>query len=462
MKKNSFIDELLKQKGTTQIVFLRDFDAVAILQTICAFLNGDGGWILVGHNGKKLYGLPGVDDASVERLQADVYREISPMPLVYVQSETYDDQQVILINVLKGARQPYSLRGKFYVKLGSSAREANPDDISLLLRTSNGFASTWERLTAIDASMSDLVSEEIKTTITHAIQLGKGARFPETSEEFLNYFQLFDHESVKNGAIVLFGTTPAKFYGQCRIRITLMPEGRTGSRFEDTELIDDNLFTAFDRVHSYFLKNLPITSEFKANDWNRIDRSPYPINALDEAVVNAMVHRDYGDMSGEITINIHKDRIEVINSGVIPPDIIKGKSTVNAHHSILRNPIIAQMFYFRGKMEKLGRGLSLIKDRCSEYGLRDPEWTTLSGYTTLTIFGVPKSIGLHPRMSQFLREYRPGRVFTRKEYYEFHVGAISERTAIVDIASLQEGGWVDKVGDGPQTRYVRTEKSVEK
>jgi ATP-dependent DNA helicase RecG len=462
MKKNSFIDELLKQRENTQIVFFKDFAADEILKAICAFLNSDGGWILVGHNGKQLYGLSLVDDASVEKLQTDVYRDISPLPLVYVQSENFQDQRVLLINVLKGARQPYSYHGKFYVKVGAHPREANPDDISLLLRTSSGLGSTWEKLSAIDASMGDLVIEEIDNTIAKAVELGRGINLPKEPEEFLNYFQLFDHESVKNGAIVLFGATPAKFFGQCRIRITWMPEGRTGDRFEDTVLIEDNLFAAFERIHTYFLRNLPRISEFSPKHWDRKDRDLYPLNALDEAVVNAMVHRDYGDMAGDITINIHKDRIEVINSGVIPEDIIKGKSTINAHHSILRNPIIAQMFYLRGKMEKLGRGLSLIKNRCNEFGLRDPEWTTLSGYTTLTLFGVPKSVILQKRIREFLKEYQPQSAFTRKQYHEFHDGAISDRTAGIDISQLVEGGWVQKVGDGPQTRYVRTEKIVGK
>lgn len=82
----------------------------------------------------------------------------------------------------------------------------------------------------------------------------------------------------------------------------------------------------------------------------------------------------------EISLSIFiLDKIEIINSGEIPSDIITGKNKIQEHHSVLRNPTIAHMFYLRGKIEKLGRGLSLIKSRFDELKLKAPEWTTQSG-----------------------------------------------------------------------------------
>jgi ATP-dependent DNA helicase RecG len=191
-------------------------------------------------------------------------------------------------------------------------------------------------------------------------------------------------------------------------------------------------------------------------------REKYPSEALDEAIVNAMVHRDYGDMSGEITINIYKSKIEITNSGAIPPDIIKGKSTIEAHHSVLRNPTIAHMFYLRGKMEKLGRGLSLIKEKFVDLGQQTPEWSTQSGYTTLTLFGEPKAIEVNERMVHFLRELKQDEKFSREEYMAFFKGEmeIKERTARTDIQKLADGGWLTKSGEGPLTRYQKTTKKL--
>src|SRR5690606_31056290 len=103
-----------------------------------------------------------------------------------------------------------------------------------LMRTSNEYASTWEKQTAIDATLDDLVQDEVRTTIAEANKIGRGKSLPDDMPGFLNYFQLVDMNLVRNGSIVLFGKDPVKFIPQCQIRITVMPHGKTGSRFDDT------------------------------------------------------------------------------------------------------------------------------------------------------------------------------------------------------------------------------------
>lgn len=460
MSTNSFINELLRQKDEGQIEFLTDFNINLILESICAFLNGEGGWIFIGHTGKKLIGISNLSEDSFQELRQNVNDRIFPQPLVYIQKETYEDKDIILINVLKGARQPYSLDKKYYVKTGQKPKEASPDDISLLLRSSNEYTSTWEKLTTIDATFENLDLTELEQTLSEANRIGKGNSLPNNSQEFLSYFQLFDYSTVKNGAVVLFAKKPTKFLSQCRIRITVLPEGKTGNRYEDTELIEGNLFYSFNRVSDYFRKNLPMISEFRNDSWDRINREKFPSDALDEAIVNAMVHRDYGDMSGDITINIYPDKIEIINSGEIPPDIIKGKSTIAAHHSVLRNPTIAHMFYLRGKMEKLGRGLALIKERFVDLGLQTPEWSTQSGYTTLTLYGIPKLIEINERMYHFMTQFEFKERFKSEDYLAFFNGDIQERSARADLQKLVDGGWLSKIGKGPVTSYSKTNKKL--
>ena len=112
------------------------------------------------------------------------------------------------------------------------------------------------------------------------------------------------------------------------------------------------------------------------------------------------------------------------------------------------------------KIEKLGRGLSLIKNKFTEFGLRMPEWTTQSGYTTLTLYGTAKQIEMNKRMFSFLKRIKTADQFAREEYEKFHEGNISEKTARNDISKLLEGEWVSKIGEGPSTKYVRTNKEL--
>lgn len=98
--------------------------------------------------------------------------------------------------------------------------------------------------------------------------------------------------------------------------------------------------------------------------------------------------------------------------------------------------MIAHRFYLRGKMEKKGRGLLLIKNHSIEYGLRAPEWITKNGNTYLTLYGVPKPIPVNGRMIEFVKKLKTGKKFTRKEYEQYFTDGISEKTARNDITGL--------------------------
>lgn len=460
IREQSFIAELIKQKQNSQREFIGEYQTSEILEVICSFLNADGGWVIVGYDGKSFHKLPGDLQDIVTDLKGIIAEQIFPQPLVDVRAETYEDHGCLLVNVIKGSRQPYSFQSKYYVRKGPTTKVATPDDVSLLLRGSNEYNSTWEKQTAIDATLNDLANEEIQTTISEAIKIGRGKNLPTDAPGFLNYFQLVDFNLVRNGSLVLFGKDPVEFIPQCRIRLTVMPFGKTGSRFEDTLLIEDNLFTTYERLHDYFKRTLPMQSEFSHSEWDRITREKYPMDALDEAILNAMVHRDYSDISGDITINIFPDKIEIINSGEIPPGIVSLRNKIIEHHSVLRNPGIAHIFYLRGKIEKLGRGLSLIRDRFEEYGLKTPEWTIRGGYTTLTLFGILKPVRVNERIITFLRKIKIGEQFSREDFENHFQGQISEKTARNDIASMVKGLYVEKTGNGPATRYVRTNKEL--
>lgn len=449
----NFISQLIKNKEDLNLIFISDFDSQNILQSICGFLNDEGGWILIGHNGKRSVS-SSLQQADIENLRKEINSHISPQPLVYITNERDGVDDVTLVNVLKGQRQPYTFNRKYFVYKKNEVRLANPDDVSLLLRQSNEYSSTWEKSTLSECSINDLSIEEIRLTINAANKLSKDRSLPDNPEEFLNYFQLADFGNIKNGALVLFGNDPIRFIPQCRIRITVLPEGKTGDAFDDIRLIETNLFDAFNQVSDYFKKFNPLQSIFRSDDWNRDSEYKFPEDALDEAIVNAMVHRDYSDVSGEITINIYPNRIEIINSGEIPSDIIRGKNKIKPHHSIFRNPIIAHMFFIRGKMEKVGRGLSLIYNRFVDMGYRKPEWTSQNGYTTLSLFSEKLVINLNKRMQEFLNTHSD-ESFIREDYEKFFDNKISEKTARNDLSKLVEGGYLDKIGKGPNTSYLR-------
>lgn len=457
MARKSFIAKLLKQDNIN-IEFYKEFDLVSTLQTICAFLNSDGGWVLIGYfNGKAI----GVGDNSgdfLDQLDDAVLSSISPQALVYISEEVYDNKNLLLVNVLKGPNQPYTYKNEYYIRDNNSSIKANTDEISLLLRTSTSKLSYWEKIYVIDADYSDLEEDEIHLTMVEANEKGRDKGLPNSAQEFLSYFNLLDYTQVSNAAMLLFGKEPVRFIPQCRIIITVMPFGKSGGNYSDEVFIENNLFSSLKIVLDYFRRFLPLIGEFDHDSGNRITKNKYPTNAVREALVNAIVHRDYSDFSGDITINIYNDYIEIINSGEMPPNIVNNKKEILPHHSILRNPSIGHMFYLRGKMEKKGRGLSLIKDEFVDQGYRSPEWISKNGYTTLKLFAISEE--LNERMKEYLDKLKKGEVFTKQDYLEYFSDDISDRTARGDISTLVKSKYLVIEGGGPSTRYKRTNKEL--
>lgn len=463
MEQNEFIRALLKEKEGEQLALFESVKLDDIGKTVCAFLNTKGGRVLIGFDEKAKHIHYENLDEHYNQLRKFIYTEIEPESLIGIRKEDWENSQVIIIEVIEGTKKPYSLNNRTYVRKGSATKVADDNDMSNLIRSRRHDEYSWERSLALEATLEDLDIDEIKNTIERSNNLGRSSKFNlEEPTTFLSNFQLFRNNQLTNAAIVLFAKEPTYFLPQCRIRIIEFGKSKTSDRYENTVIIESNLFKAITEIQSYFKKNLPIISEFSDTDWRRQDRLKYPLKALDEAVINAMMHRDYSDVTGEVFIGIYPDKIEIINSGELP-ESLKDRDLKKSHRSIPPNPGITHIVYLCGLIEKVGRGTVLINDQFEEYGLEQPHWISKNGATTLTLHGVPKrpkTIELNERMITFLQVWKIGDQFDRDEYEKFFLGNISEKTARNDISKLYKGRWVSKIGDGPTTKYFRTNKEL--
>ena len=111
-------------------------------------------------------------------------------------------------------------------------------------------------------------------------------------------------------------------------------------------------------------------------------------------------------------------------------------------------------------MEKMGRGLQMIKDKFKEFELKTPEWITQDGYTTLKLYGFSEPVTINKRMVSFLEKINAGEEFIRKDYEKASANKISGKTARIDISKLVNGGWINKIENGPATSYIKTGKEL--
>jgi ATP-dependent DNA helicase RecG len=460
MISNEFVSALLKEKEGEQMAFFQNFSTDQIAATVCAFLNTKGGRILISGNSPGVVIDSHVLEGNFQSLRKYIYESIIPESLIGIRKEDINDGQLVLIDVIEGNKKPYSLNNRSYVRIGYETKVAEENDMANLIRSRRIDDYSWERSPVLDATLDDLDINLIRRTIVLANSMERSSKFNEDEPlNFLSYFQLFRNNQFTNAAIVLFAKEPTYFLPQCHVRIIEFGKGKTSDRYENTVLFQNNLFHGFEEIENYLRKNLPIISEFNDTDWRRQDRLKYPIKAMDEAVINAMMHRDYSDATGEVFIGIYPDKIEIINSGELP-DSLKEKDLKQSHRSIPPNPGITHIVYLCGMIEKVGRGTILINEAFEDLGLESPHWVSKHGATTLTLYGVAKKIEINERMHRFLTHLQPEERFSREEYQAYFHDDISERTARMDIGKLLEGEWIKKINDGAFTRYIKINKEL--
>lgn len=448
----NFIESLVSQKVLPlPLVCLGKENTEAIVKTICALLNEQGGWVVAGIDNS--YNLTGLNEqVSVENIQMEITLHISPIPLVYIQYEQYKNERVILITVPKGSLPPYSFKTSYYIRKDNKTMSPNRDEVSNLLRESFSYKSGWERFPNLFGELTDLDNNLMTGIYQKAIDFRRILENNSGLISILSELELANHYEVTNGALCLFGKDVSFLLPQCKLRIQLMLNGKTASKYEDTKLYNGNIFILLSESLNYFEEILPRQSLFIENKTIRLDELTYPLSVLREALVNALIHRSYEDDREEVTIFIYPSKIEISNPGELPADMMKSKTEVINHFSILRNPLMAEVLYLGGYMEKTGRGMELISQGMKKLGKKPPEWKSANGRTTLTIFNRNVSIEINERIKSFISGYTGG-VFTKKEYIDFFEKRPSKITAQNDITKMSKLNFILKIGNGPTTKY---------
>lgn len=386
MNENIIIDTLLEQQPNERLAFLPNVDIDAIGRQICAFLNNLGGDILIGISDKKQ--IRGLIVEDIHMISKELRDSIVPLAPFSIKPLDYKDKYLLLINVWPGASKPYSYNGIIYIQEGALAVQANGERLALLNSERRTSEFHWERQTVLGAEIEDLDFRQLKTTISAYRK--ERPELELDTEEFLSQLGLLRGGSLTNAAIVLFAENPIRFLPQCKLRITVYEGFKSGNTLLFDKLFEGNLFKNLDSAWEFFTTYLIGPS--KIEGLHRMNRN-FPELALREGLMNALVHRDYSRISGNLVIELFNDRMEITNSGELP-----GKLEVSdlrkEHPSLLRNPDIAKICFIRGYIEMLGTGtLRLIND-CEINGFPEPVWISENGFTKLIFKGISHQLHL--------------------------------------------------------------------
>ena len=358
-------------------------------ETLCAFLNRDGGTVVFGVSRKgRLTGQLISDKTKRELFEA--FEKFEPSADVETEWVEIDEtHQAIVCTVGRGNERPYVYDGRPYKRVQSSTTVMKREEYNRMLEERRGFESPWEAMPTPKLKLEDIDLEEVCRTARKAVQMGRLDSSVNTEDAvgLLDHFKLREGGVLLNGAAVLFGNDKSIWYPQLEIKMGWF-RGTTDREFLDNRHVTGNVFKLMDEAMAFCFKHLNVSAKITGKI-ERDEELEVPAAALRETLVNAFAHRDYDD-TRTVYLAVYSDRVEIKSPGAFPTTLpLDRLYDPPVRDSRPRNPRIARVMYLCKMIETWGRGIGVIAGECERCGLPMPR-TEKCGGSVVTTFKRPK------------------------------------------------------------------------
>lgn len=410
------------------------------LKWVCGFANAQGGVIFIGKddNGNV------VGVAESKKLMDEIPNKIRNAMGITVEVNLNEENGNHFIEIITPPYSvPISLRGRYYYRSGSTKQELTGASLNEFLLKKSG--KTWDDVIEPRANFEDIDEKAVNTFLKASENAG---RLPENNglsiPELFEKLRLTENGQLKRSALVLFGKDPGKFYPNTFVKIGRFGKDDADLKFQETE--EGNLIVLLQAVlnqlnHKFLIK----TIEFEG--MHRIEKGEYPVAAIREMLLNALVHRNY--MGAPIQIRVYDDKISIWNEGTLP-DGLTLDALKRSHSSRPRNPIIADVCFKGGYIDAWGRGTIKIIDACKQADLPEPEMVELDGGFSITLFKdniTPEKLtklGLNDRQIKAVLFLKENGKITNSDYQT--INDVSRETATRDLKELIEKDLISPSG----------------
>ena len=383
--------DLIQKGESDRVEFKRSTgQRTAAGKTICAMLNCLGGFVIFGVSNKDEIVGQQVSARTLEEL-ANEFRKIEPPAFPHIETIPLKGDKAIIVISVSGGGGPYTFDGRPYIRRGPTTIQMPREEYEQRLLERLHATQRWENQPVPEGvTIDDLDAEEIQITLDNAIQLGRlEAPTRRDIESILRGLGLIHDDKLLNAAVALYGKSdPLKsLYPQLEIRLARFRGRDRLADFADNRQYWGHAFALLRRAESFLMDHVPIAGRVVPSKMLREDQPWYPPRATREAIANAICHRDYTTPGGAVVVAMYDDHLEITNPGTFHFGITPEKLT-QPHESKPWNPIIANVFYRAGIIERWGSGTLNILDWCKENGNPPPTWQEQAG-TVYIIFRPP-------------------------------------------------------------------------
>jgi ATP-dependent DNA helicase RecG len=333
------------------------------LKWICGFANANGGSIFIGKDDNgNVVGL-----ADAKRLLEEIPNKVRDILGILVDVNLQTTAQGDFIEIIvEGHPYPVNYKGQYHYRSGSTKQELLGTALDKFLLQKKG--KRWDGVPVPKISAKDLKQEAFDFFRKRAF---KSQRIEEvvltdSDEHLLENLQLKENDFLKRAAILLFHSNPENFVTGSYIKIGYF-EADDDLRFQDE--IHGSLFEQIEKT-----MDLLFTKYIKAlisyDGINRVETYEYPKDAVREALLNAIAHKDYSG-GVPIQISVYLNKIFIWNEGQLPEDWTV-QNLMEKHASRPYNPDIANALFRSGYIESWGRGTIKIIRACKLARIPEP------------------------------------------------------------------------------------------
>jgi len=308
------------------------------------------------------------------------------------------------------------------------------------------------------ATLNDLPQDKIQTFLEVA---RRERNYPlpvkTTREKALTHLNLLDNGSPTHAAVLLFGKAPQRFLPTSEVKCMHFHGTTVRKPIPSYQIYKGTAFELVDQAADFVLSKINRHIGTRAQSVQAPATYEIPKEAVTEAIVNAVAHRDYTS-NASVQVMLFADRLEVWNPGELPPSLTPERLR-EPHASIPHNPLIAEPLYLARYIEKAGSGTLDMIDRCDEAGLPSPDFEERAGQFVTTLWRdwltaeVISSFDLNERQQKAVAYVKVHGRITNKDYRDL-TGTII-RTASRDLEELVSKGVLRKIGvTGRSAHYV--------
>jgi ATP-dependent DNA helicase RecG len=310
-----------------------------------AFANTKGGVIILGVRDEKTVGGEALTNDLKARINS-LGRNCSPP----IQANIRQVKNLVVIEVPQGDEKPYGCSAGYFRRLDGTTQKMSNHELRIMFREHETIS--FEEMVHKGVAWQDISKDKIKAFLKEAdIGIKKIV-----AHDILTSLNVAVDNKITNAGVLFFAENPRKLILQSQMTMIAF-KGKDRIHIFDRQDIQDDLLTQFNGALFFLKKHLNRRSEIKGV--NRADIYEIPLEALREAVANALIHRDYGMRGTSLMVEVYDDRVEIVNPGGLPAGLEKkdfGKISVR------RNERIADLFFRMDKVELAGTGLRRMKE----------------------------------------------------------------------------------------------------